>query len=125
DAAHMMTITAKEGDPTAQRELGFFIRSNPELVGRPTLPLSKGREVFKQTVMEHYGPTHHQPASRYSSEVAGLRLGGGGGAGPARVGADVRTDPALMCIAIHWMESATRGGDKLAKMFLAQNVGGS
>ena len=55
DAAQMLTITAKEGDPTAQRELAIFYLSNPELVERTTLPLSKPREVFKQTVMDKYG----------------------------------------------------------------------
>ncbi|KAL1836212.1 hypothetical protein VTJ49DRAFT_5419 [Mycothermus thermophilus] len=54
DAAKMWTITAKEGDPTAQRELALFYLSSPELVERTTLPLSKPREVFKNAgvVME-------------------------------------------------------------------------
>ncbi len=34
---------------------------------------------------------------------------------------DVRSDPALMCVAIHWMEAAERGGDELARSFLGQN----
>ncbi|KAI0191124.1 hypothetical protein F4808DRAFT_397720, partial [Astrocystis sublimbata] len=48
DAARMLTIAAKEGDPTAQRELGLLQLSNPELVARTTLPLSKPRDIFKQ-----------------------------------------------------------------------------
>ncbi|KAG6087230.1 hypothetical protein E4U15_008165, partial [Claviceps sp. LM218 group G6] len=39
---------------------------------------------------------------------------------------DVRTDVGLMCVAVHWMEEAERGGDVLAKSFMRQNefVGG-
>ena len=51
----MLTVTAKEGDPTAQRELGLFIMTYPELVDRIILPLSKPREVFRQSVMGKYG----------------------------------------------------------------------
>ncbi|KAK0636147.1 hypothetical protein B0T17DRAFT_570826 [Bombardia bombarda] len=148
DAARMWTITAKEGDPTAQRELAIFYLSNPELVERTTLPLSKPREVFKQTVMEMYGggsSSRSGPggsgSSRYHSNMTnqarsgpmggGLGLGisgvGGSGAGsgkddgPGMGATDVRSDPALMCVALHWMEAAERGGDKLAKTFIAQN----
>ncbi|KAL2152147.1 hypothetical protein VTH82DRAFT_5331 [Thermothelomyces myriococcoides] len=126
DAARMWTITAKEGDPTAQRELAIFYLSNPELVPRTTLPLSKPREVFKQAVMEKYG------GGRHGHHQGGLGGGSGGGqggsgsgindagAGAGRLG-DVRSDPALMCVAIHWMEAAERGGDELARTFMAQN----
>ncbi|KAK3326636.1 hypothetical protein B0H66DRAFT_551413 [Apodospora peruviana] len=154
DAARMWTITAKEGDPTAQRELALFYLSNPELVERTTLPLSKPREVFKQTVMEKYrggssgrtgaggsgsGRYHHPGASAQSRSqgqggTGGVGLGisgpsGGSGAGKnddagrgmgMGVG-DVRNDPALMCVAIHWMEAAEQGDDELAKTFMAQN----
>lgn len=129
DAARMLTITAKEGDPTSQRELALFYLSNPELVDRTTLPLSKPREVFKQAVMEkfrgassgsRYGQYHerigagqlHRPGS--SGSAAGM----GGGVGDK---SDVRSDPALMCVAIHWMEAAEQGGDEVARTFLGQN----
>ncbi|KAL2017357.1 hypothetical protein VTK56DRAFT_2280 [Thermocarpiscus australiensis] len=175
DAARMWTITAKEGDPTAQRELAIFYLSNPELVPRTTLPLSKPREVFKQAVIEKYGGSGGggggrsggaagSGSSRYHQGGTQTRLqgqmgsgsGGGGGhlgqgqgqgtggggnaggatgtsagmedaAGLAAAGAagmgvsDVRSDPALMCVAIHWMEAAERGGDELARTFMAQN----
>ncbi len=143
----MWTITAKEGDPTAQRELAIFYLSNPELVQRTTLPLSKPREVFKQTVMDKYGGGgggggsgsryhhhHHHGAQGRAAQGAGAGggagqgggaggAGGGGGAGGKEdVGlGDVRSDPALMCVAIHWMEAASNGGDELAKTFMAQN----
>src|SRR3569833_2989149 len=156
DAARMWTITAKEGDPTSQRELALFYLSNPELIDRTTLPHSKPREVFKQALMEKYSAVS-TGGSRYASSYnshhhhhhhghhgggsgaavsgpgsAGGRPGtsgaegpGGPGGGGAAVGpgggGDVRSDPALMCVAIHWMEAAGRGGDELAKTFLGQN----
>ncbi|CAK7203893.1 hypothetical protein SEUCBS139899_006643 [Sporothrix eucalyptigena] len=107
DAARMLTVTAKEGDPTSQRELALFYLSNPELVERTTLPLSKPREVFKKSIMEKYG---------------GPGGPGGPGHGHGDNGVyDVRNDPALMCVAIHWMEAAEQGGDELARAFLGQN----
>lgn len=140
DAAKMWTITAKEGDPTAQRELAIFYLSNPELVERTTLPLSKPREVFKQAVIEKYGGGGRSGAGggRYAgfAQARGQGLGiGGAGSGGAAGGkddgssglgvGDVRSDPALMCLAIHWMEAAERGGDELARTFMAQNEMGA
>lgn len=135
DAARMLTITAKEGDPTSQRELAIFYLSNPELVERTTLPLSKPREVFKKAVMEKYGGGPSSSSSGwYASSSSsgggassGLSNAGGpgskGGPGGGGVGGvyDVRNDPALMCVAIHWMEAAEQGGDELARTFLGQN----
>lgn len=136
DAARMWTITAKEGDPTSQRELALFYLSNPELVDRTTLPLSKPREVFKQAVMEkfrgagssgassnRYGQYHErigagQVHGRPGSSGTAAGMGGGVGVGDK---SDVRSDPALMCVAIHWMEAAEQGGDELARTFLGQN----
>jgi hypothetical protein len=160
DAARMVTITAKEGDPTAQRELALFYLGNSELVERTTLPLSKPREVFKQSVMDKYGGGgssnlgsgglgsgassggaggssgryHHSSGATGGRGLgqgqpgAGLGMGGSGaggagsGAGNDGPGAgDVRSDPALMCLAIHWMRAAEHGGDELARTFLGQN----
>jgi hypothetical protein len=144
DAARMWTITAKEGDPTAQRELALFYLSNPELVQRSTQPLSRPREVFKQAVMEKYGGgstrgpggsgARYHPggasAARSLGQTqagagAGLSIGLSGGSGPGTASndgtGDVRSDPALMCVAIHWMEAAEQGGDELARQFLGQN----
>ncbi|OIW30185.1 hypothetical protein CONLIGDRAFT_359219 [Coniochaeta ligniaria NRRL 30616] len=144
-SARMWTITAKEGDPTAQRELGLFYLSNPELVDRTTLPLSKPREVFKQAVMEKYGGSRSGLGSGTGSRFGGSHGGGRGGLGQMQAGlglslgggagangsgskdagapgaGDVRSDPALMCLAIHWMEVAEQGGDGLARSFLGQN----
>jgi hypothetical protein len=149
----MWTITAKEGDSTAQRELAIFYLSNPELVERTTLPLSKPREVFKQAVIEKYGGGSSgrsgqvgSGSSRYHGGISAQgRMQGQAGSGPlglgitgvgngvpgagngdtglgsGMAGGDIRSDPTLMCVAIHWMEAAEQGGDELARRFMAQN----
>lgn len=91
DAARMWTITAREGDPAAERELAIFYLTHPELVDRVTAPLSRPRDTFKARVMEMHG---------------------GGG--------EERSDPATMCVAYHWMELSAQGGDELAKKYLRQ-----
>ncbi|KAK0619727.1 hypothetical protein B0T14DRAFT_211943 [Immersiella caudata] len=152
DAARMWTITAKEGDSTAQRELAIFYLSNSELVERTTLPLSKPREVFKQAIIEKYGGGSSgrsgqggSGSSRYHGGAAQGRMQGQAGSGPlglgisgvgsggpgtgngdsglgsGMAGGDIRSDPTLMCVAIHWMEAAEQGGDELARRFMAQN----
>ncbi|CZR56702.1 uncharacterized protein PAC_06591 [Phialocephala subalpina] len=98
DAAKMWTITAKEGDPVAERELAIFYLTHPELVERVTAPLSKPRETFK--TLEGNGGT------------------GGGGAKEERD--RERSDPATMCVAYHWMELSAVGGDEVAKKFMTQ-----
>ncbi|KAH8177096.1 minimal binding motif of hap4 for binding to hap2/3/5 domain-containing protein [Sarocladium implicatum] len=135
DAGKMWAITAKEGSATAQRELALFYLSNPEAVGRTTLPLSKPREVFKQAVMEKYGRGKSTGSSApglgvsgNAASATGARVSGPGAAssGPGVTGSeakegDVRNDPGLMCVAVHWMDAAMRGGDELATSFLRQN----
>ncbi|KAH8654051.1 hypothetical protein BGZ60DRAFT_386518 [Tricladium varicosporioides] len=101
DAAKMWTITAKEGDPVAERELAIFYLTHPELVDRVTAPLSKPRETFKAQVMEMHGG------------------GGSGNAGKEERDRE-RSDPATMCVAYHWMELSALGGDTLAKTYLRQ-----
>ncbi|GKT41297.1 uncharacterized protein ColSpa_01478 [Colletotrichum spaethianum] len=132
-AGKMWTITAKEGLPTAQRELAIFYLSNPELVERTTLPLSKPREVFKQAVMDKYAGASGRtgPGARlYAGDrnrTAGAS-GLGGSVGSQHPGqdsgskdGDVRSDPALMCVAVHFFQAAEQGGDELATSFLRQN----
>ncbi len=112
EAARMLTITAKEGHATSQRELALFYLSSPELVERTTLPLSKPKDVFKKALMEKYGGGSSGSSGWYAS----------GGSGMSSAGVyDVRKDPALMCVAIHWMEAAEQGGDEPARTFLGQN----
>lgn len=133
DGGKMWAITAKKGYPTAQRELALLYLSNPEAVEQTTVPLSKPREVFKQTVMERYGRSER--GARASMGAAGANAMGGAGAGGRAAGGgsgdgqglggnkegDVRNDAGLMCLAVHWMEAAEQGGDELALSFLRQN----
>ncbi|KAI1127841.1 hypothetical protein F5Y10DRAFT_187470 [Nemania abortiva] len=124
DAARMLSIAAMEGDPTAQRELGLLQLSNPELVRRITLPLSKPGSVFKQPVMETSG-TRPGSSARHQGDRARPGLGSSmpalGGSQDPSINNDVRSDPALMCVALHWMETAQKGGDELAKNFMSQS----
>ena len=88
DAARMLTIPAKEGDPVAQRELAILYLTHPDLVARTTMPLSKPRETFKAQMMN------------------------------LSDGNPARSDPATICVAYHWMEHSSRGGDELARQNL-------
>ncbi|KAI5780799.1 hypothetical protein EDC01DRAFT_620150 [Geopyxis carbonaria] len=88
DAATMWSITAKEGDPTAQRELAIFYLTNPSLLPRTTKPLSKPKDTFRPEMMVAKG---EDPEKR---------------------------DPATMCVSYHWMELSARGGDELALKYL-------
>ncbi|KAH8805868.1 hypothetical protein F5884DRAFT_679955 [Xylogone sp. PMI_703] len=96
DAAKMWTITAKEGDPVAERELAIFYLTHPELVERVTAPLSKPRDTFKAQMMEMHQGKEGNERDRE------------------------RSDPATMCVAYHWMELSAQGGDELAKKYLRQ-----
>ncbi|KAK8145280.1 hypothetical protein G3M48_004666 [Beauveria asiatica] len=118
DVGKMWAITAREGYPTAQRELALFYLSNPEFVERITLPLSRPREVFKQVVMDKY-KRNDKRSSGVGVQGATAMLGTGPQA--TAKDSDVRNDPGLMCVAVHWMEAAERGGDELATTFLRQN----
>ncbi|KAI9791628.1 MAG: hypothetical protein M1816_003714 [Peltula sp. TS41687] len=85
DAARMLTIAAKEGYPVAQRELAIFYLTHPDLVVRTMLPLSKPSDTFKAQMMNQ------------------------------RDGDPARSDPATLCVAYHWMELSSQGGDELAR----------
>ncbi|KAF3022548.1 hypothetical protein E8E14_012739 [Neopestalotiopsis sp. 37M] len=120
DVAKMLTITAKEGSHPAQREFGLFNLSNPELVERTIMPLSKPRDVFKQSLMEKFGA---KPGGSARHPVDRIRALGSSGstASDGNKGVDVKNDPALHCVAFHWFGVAAEGGDKIAKQFLEQN----
>ena len=47
DAANFWVITAKEGNPIAQRELAGLYLSRPDLLPRTTMPLSLSRDCFR------------------------------------------------------------------------------
>ncbi|KZF20265.1 hypothetical protein L228DRAFT_240804 [Xylona heveae TC161] len=88
DAGKMWIITAKEGDPVAERELAIFYLTHPDLLLRTTLPLTMPKDTFKaeMTYRRHDDP--------------------------------IRSDPQTMCVAFHWMELSSQGGDKLARKYL-------
>jgi len=93
DAARMLLITAREGDPVAERELATMYLTSPELLDRTILPLTKPRDVFKTELLNR-----ERKASQDSA----------------------RSDPLIMCIATHWMEHSMKGGDHLAAQYLRQ-----
>ncbi|RAL01999.1 uncharacterized protein BO80DRAFT_444247 [Aspergillus ibericus CBS 121593] len=51
DAAKMWIITAKEGNPVAQRELAILYLTHPELLPPVTLPLTLMRDTYKAEMM--------------------------------------------------------------------------
>lgn len=55
DAAAMWIISAKEGNPVAQRELAILYLTHPELLPRVTLPLTRPRDTFKADMMYRRG----------------------------------------------------------------------
>ncbi|KAK4621849.1 hypothetical protein CLAFUW4_07422 [Fulvia fulva] len=92
DAAYLLQIAAKEGDTVAQRELGILYLTHPELMDRIIAPLTKPRDVFKEELEGKW---------RRNQDLN-------------------RCDPQAMCIAYHWMELSSKGGDSLAKEYLRQ-----
>ncbi|KAK4990431.1 hypothetical protein LTR66_006807 [Elasticomyces elasticus] len=90
DAANLLQITAKEGDIAAQRELATLYLTHPDLMARVTMPLTASSDVFK-TELESKWKTSEDPD---------------------------RCDPLTMCVAHHWMELSSNGGDALAKKYL-------
>lgn len=94
DAARMMTITAKEGDSTSQRELAIFYLSHPDLSTRTVAPLSLTRNIFK-----------NQSASPHAEKSK-----------------DGKPDQITMEVAFHWMKCAQMGGDDAAATYLKQQT---
>ncbi|TKA83580.1 hypothetical protein B0A55_00417 [Friedmanniomyces simplex] len=92
DAASLLQITAKEGDPVAQRELATLYLTHPELMDHLLAPFARPRDVFKEE-LESKWRKNQDPH---------------------------RCDPATMCVAHHWMSLSSKGGDALAKEYLRQ-----
>lgn len=92
DAGYLLQITAKEGDPVAQRELATLYLTNPDLMDHIIAPFSRPKDVFKEE-LESKWRKNQDPS---------------------------RCDPATMCVAHHWMSLSSKGGDALAKEFLRQ-----
>lgn len=107
EAAEMLAIAAREGDPAAQRELALLYLSNPELLNRVTIPLSKPRDVFKQALIEQYGSTRpHHHTTRPEPDFGQVQ--------------NAMQEPRIMCLAIHWASAAEKGGDAVAAQFIRQ-----
>ncbi|KAF3479488.1 uncharacterized protein GIQ15_06464 [Arthroderma uncinatum] len=51
DAANMWIVTAREGNPVAQRELAILYLTHPHLLRPVTLPLTKPGDTFKAEMM--------------------------------------------------------------------------
>ncbi|KAI5364962.1 hypothetical protein Slin15195_G045000 [Septoria linicola] len=92
DAAHLLQVTAKEGDPVAQRELATLYLTHPELMDRIIAPFARPKDVFRDE-LEGKWKKNQDPH---------------------------RMDPTLMCVAHHWMSLSSKGGDLLAKEYLRQ-----
>ncbi|KAK4544250.1 hypothetical protein LTR36_004460 [Oleoguttula mirabilis] len=92
DAAYLLQVTAKEGDPVAQRELATLYLTHPELMDHIIAPFARPRDVFKEE-LESKWRKNQDPN---------------------------RCDPATMCVAHHWMSLSSKGGDALAKEYLRQ-----
>ena len=92
DAAYLLQITAKEGDAAAQRELATLYLTNPELMDHIIAPLSRPRDVFREELENKW---------RKNQDLN-------------------RCDPVTMCVAHHWMDLSSKGGDALAKEYLRQ-----
>lgn len=92
DAAYLLQIAAKEGDPAAQRELATLYLTHPELMEHIIAPFTRPRDVFKEE-LEGKWRKNQDPA---------------------------RCDPVTMCVAHHWMLLSSKGGDALAKEYLRQ-----
>ena len=92
DAAYLLQITAKEGEPVAQRELATLYLTHPELMDHIIAPLTRPRDVFKEE-LESKWRKNQDPN---------------------------RCDPTTMCVAHHWMSLSSKGGDALAKEYLRQ-----
>ncbi|KAH9909524.1 hypothetical protein F4778DRAFT_1954 [Xylariomycetidae sp. FL2044] len=131
DAAKMWMIAAKEGNPAAQREFGLGVLMYPHVIEKTTMPLSRPRDIFKQAIVEKFGANPRSgAASRHpgdrprSNMVSSTQTSMPGMQDSGMQGDFVtnpRTDPVLMCIAIHWLEEAARGGDQLARNFIEGN----
>lgn len=92
DAAYLLQITAKEGDHAAQRELATLYLTHPELMDRIIAPFARPKEVFREELEGRW---------RRNQDLN-------------------RCDPITMCVAHHWMNLSSKGGDSLAKEYLRQ-----
>ncbi|KAJ5323746.1 hypothetical protein N7476_002346 [Penicillium atrosanguineum] len=79
DAASMWIITAKEGNPVAQRELAILYLTHPELLPRVTLPLTRPRDTFKAEMMYRRGKDSKSDPQSMCIALHWMQLSASGG----------------------------------------------
>ena len=79
DAASMWIITAKEGNPVAQRELAILYLTHPELLPRVTLPLTRPRDTFKAEMMYRRGKDSKSDPQSMCLALHWMQLSASGG----------------------------------------------
>lgn len=79
DAAGMWIITAKEGNPVAQRELAILYLTHPELLPRVTLPLTLLRDTFKEEMMYRRDKDSKSDAQSLCLALHWMQLSANGG----------------------------------------------
>jgi chromatin assembly factor 1 subunit A len=79
DAASMWIITAKEGNPVAQRELAILYLTHPELLPRVTLPLTRPRDTFKAEMMYRRGKDSKSDPQSMCLALHWMQLSANGG----------------------------------------------
>lgn len=84
DAAAMWIITAKEGNPVAQRELAILYLTHPELLPRVTLPLTLPRDTFKADMMYRRDEDSKSDPQSMCLALHWMQLSANGGDGLAR-----------------------------------------
>ncbi|KAJ5280261.1 Chromatin assembly factor 1 subunit A [Penicillium angulare] len=79
DAAAMWIVTAKEGNPVAQRELAILYLTHPEILPRVTLPLTRPRDTFKAEMMYMRGKDSKSDPQSMCLALHWMQLSASGG----------------------------------------------
>ncbi|KAJ5995201.1 hypothetical protein N7481_002178 [Penicillium waksmanii] len=79
DAAAMWIVTAKEGNPVAQRELAILYLTHPERLPRVTLPLTCPRDTFKAEMMYMRGKDSKSDPQSMCLALHWMQLSASGG----------------------------------------------
>lgn len=79
DAAAMWIVTAKEGNPVAQRELAILYLTHPERLPRVTLPLTCPRDTFKAEMMYMRGKDSKSDPQSMCLALHWMQLSANGG----------------------------------------------
>jgi len=107
-AATMLTVAAKGGFAAAQRELATLYLTHPDATERTIMPLTRAGDVFNSEAVQDYLNMHR--SKEIPSRKQGDKKDDQSGS---------RVDPLTLAVARHWMEVAAKGGDALAKGYLA------